>query len=425
MLAVVDPLDAEHTDPFAGKAEFFDGHYRSIRGRVRLELVLERLLAALPPAPGRVLDAGGGTGAYAIPLAAAGYDVTLLDPSEEWLEMAGKRAEEAGVSLTLVPGRVEEAVELVGGGPAFDAVLCHAVLMYVEDPEVALRAVRHVAREGAVLSTLEKNRDGLAMRPGFAGDLSEARRALDSPMAAGRLGIMNRAFRVGEVRQMMVRTGWRPVSWAGVRLFSDPHVDDGPDESDVAQWLDLEREVAGRDPYRRVARLLHTLAVAIPPQAADVDAVQAASYARAEGSTREAWPEADALRGAALNEFLERKGYGMLATTRPDGRPHAAMVAFCVRDGLVYLPAMAGAVRVRNLLHDPRASFVVSEGEGADHRAVVVEGDVELVSDPRALLNDWLGEAWRVKFDSDLAAWATDVAVLRPTRVLSHDASND
>jgi hypothetical protein len=56
---------------------------------------------------------------------------------------------------------------------------------------------------------------------------------------------------------------------------------------------------------------------------------------------------------------------------------------------------------------------------------VVVEGDVELVSDPRALLNDWLGEAWRVKFDSDLAAWATDVAVLRPTRVLSHDASND
>jgi len=26
MLAVVDPLDAEHTDPFAGKAEFFDGH---------------------------------------------------------------------------------------------------------------------------------------------------------------------------------------------------------------------------------------------------------------------------------------------------------------------------------------------------------------------------------------------------------------
>jgi len=68
---------------------------------------------------------------------------------------------------------------------------------------------------------------------------------------------------------------------------------------------------------------------------------------------------------------------------------------------------------------------VVSEGEGADHRAVVVEGDVELVSDPRALLNDWLGEAWRGKFDSDLAAWATDVAVLRPTRVLSHDASND
>jgi PPOX class probable F420-dependent enzyme len=416
-------MASEDIDPFAGKAEFFDGHYRSIRGRVRLELVLERLQRAMPPAPARILDAGGGTGAYAIPLAAAGHSVTLLDPSEEWLEVAGKRAAEAGVALTLVPGRVEEAVELLGGGEAFDAVLCHAVLMYLDDPAAALRALRHVARDGSVLSNLEKNRDGLSMRPGFAGDVAEARRVLDSPMAAGRLGIVNRAFRVGEVRQMMVRTGWRPVSWAGVRLFSDPHTDDEPGQAEVEAWLELEREVAGRDPYRQVARLLHTLAVAVPPQAQEVDAVQSASFAHAGGSTREAWPEADSLQGAALREFLERKGYGMLATTRPDGRPHAAMVAFVVRDGRLYLPAMAGAVRIRNLERDPRASFVVSEGEGPDHRAVVIEGDVELVPDPAGLLNAWLAEAWRAKFGSDLASWATEVAVLLPTRVLSHDAS--
>jgi 2-polyprenyl-3-methyl-5-hydroxy-6-metoxy-1,4-benzoquinol methylase len=55
-------------------------------GAVRLDLVLERLQGRLPPPPARVIDVGGGTGALAVPLAAAGYEVTLIDASEEWLD---------------------------------------------------------------------------------------------------------------------------------------------------------------------------------------------------------------------------------------------------------------------------------------------------------------------------------------------------
>ena len=56
-------------DRFAGRADGFDEHYTEPRGRVRLDLVLERLNHALPSPPARILDAGGGTGAFAIPLA--------------------------------------------------------------------------------------------------------------------------------------------------------------------------------------------------------------------------------------------------------------------------------------------------------------------------------------------------------------------
>ena len=44
--------------------------------RIRTWEILQRFL---PPAPSRVLDVGGGTGVYALPLTAAGYDVDLVD----------------------------------------------------------------------------------------------------------------------------------------------------------------------------------------------------------------------------------------------------------------------------------------------------------------------------------------------------------
>lgn len=44
--------------------------------RIRTWEIMERYL---PPAPARVLDVGGGTGVYALPLCARGYRVDLID----------------------------------------------------------------------------------------------------------------------------------------------------------------------------------------------------------------------------------------------------------------------------------------------------------------------------------------------------------
>ena len=115
------------TDRFAGKADWFDSHYESTRGRVRLSLVLERLRSGLPTPPARILDAGGGTGAFAIPLAKDGYDVTLLDASAEWIQLASEKAARSGLSVACILGAVEDASDAVQ--PPFDAILCHAVLM--------------------------------------------------------------------------------------------------------------------------------------------------------------------------------------------------------------------------------------------------------------------------------------------------------
>jgi S-adenosylmethionine-dependent methyltransferase len=409
----VNPSD----DPFSGKAAFFDRHYREgTRGRMRLELVLERLRRALPPPPATVLDAGGGTGAFAIPLARDGYDVTVLDRSDEWLEVAARNGRDAGVDLRLVHGSAESAPEAASG--PFDAVLCHTVLIYAEDPGRVLGALREVARDGAVLSSLEKNRDALPVRPAREGDFGEALRVMDDPIATGRIAIPNRALSIGELRSAMVATRWLPTSWAGIRTYSDG-VLEPLDARTFDTAMTLERKAAVRDPHRRLGRLLHVRARAWQPQT--LDAIQARSLEGAGPGTRESWPASSALVSTALDEFLERKRYAALSTTHPSGRPHSTMVAYCVRDGRIWLPTVSGAQRLRNVAAEPSASMLVTEGERDEHVAVLIEGHTTVHDDPGSLLGAWLGREWRTRHGTELD-WAGAVIELIPNKILSFAA---
>jgi len=251
---ILRPILPDVRDRFASKARWFDEHYATTRGRVRLALVLERIRRRLPEPPARILDAGGGTGAFAIPLAMDGQDVTLLDPSSEWLDRARANALHAGVEIRFVKGSAEEAASVVE--PGFDAALCHAVLMYSDDPRIGLAQLRSVVRPGGGLSLLEKNADAIALRPGLEGSYAEAERLLHDRVSAGRLGVENRAHTLEEWDSMLRETGWTVVESAGVRLFSDLAPDDLSDD-ELESLLSLEREAGTIESYRRVSRLVH------------------------------------------------------------------------------------------------------------------------------------------------------------------------
>src|ERR1700710_1073770 len=48
--------------------------------------------------PLRVLDVGGGSGMFAVPLARLGHDITVVDPSADALATLHRRAQNAGVA---------------------------------------------------------------------------------------------------------------------------------------------------------------------------------------------------------------------------------------------------------------------------------------------------------------------------------------
>src|SRR6188472_2295605 len=82
-----------------------------------------------------VLDTGGGTGNFAVPVARLGHRVTVVDPSPDALFALERRAAEAGVADLVrgVQGDAQGLLDVVEQD-AYDVVLCHGVLEYVDDP---------------------------------------------------------------------------------------------------------------------------------------------------------------------------------------------------------------------------------------------------------------------------------------------------
>ncbi len=119
---------------------------------------------------------------------------------------------------------------------------------------------------------------------------------------------------------------------------------------------------------------------------------------------------------AALEAFLGRSLTGVLATTTRQGHAQARPVGFVVCAGAFWFASVAGG-RLANLERMPWASFVVSEGDGAGHSALAVDGPVEIAAQP----GEEVLERWQARFGKR-PVWAAAWLELRPERLFSHRA---
>lgn len=256
-------MTRDSTDEWAAHVEtFVDHHYSSLRGRVRTHVIDQHLAAHLAPGA-RIVDVGGGAGNQSIPLARRGHEVTIADPSPAMLD----RAREA---LAEEPPEVQERVRLVRcsgeDAPAtlretFDGVLCHGVVMYVEEPDPFVGALAVLAAPGGAVSIVAKNADVLAARPAQEGRWADALAAFDADRQVNGLGIDTRADRVDDLSALLARHGVDPVAWYGVRLFTDAWSPDRRAEDPEEDVLAVELEASRRDPYRQLSRLFHLVGV--------------------------------------------------------------------------------------------------------------------------------------------------------------------
>lgn len=239
------------------------------RGSVRTAVVWEALRAALAratAATGRdqldILDAGGGTGGFAVPLALLGHGVTVVDPNLDSLAALERRSAEAEVRDRVRPvqGDAADLLDVVDAD-SFDVVLCHSVLEVVDDPGAAVAAVAATVRVGGALSLLAANRTAGVVHRAVAGKFDEAMRVLTDP--SGRANDTDqRRFSLAELHQLVTDAGLVVHGSHGVRVFADLLPGAGMDSDPLAieALLKLEAAVAELPEFRDLATQLHVLA---------------------------------------------------------------------------------------------------------------------------------------------------------------------
>ncbi len=228
---------------------------------VRYTLVARQLEEHLPSPPARVADVGGGAGQQAIPLARKGYEVTILDPSPMMLREARRtltsEGEDVRRRMSLVQGEGEQAAELLGR-ESFDAVLCHGVLMYLEDPRPMIQELAAIGRPGALVCVLARMPPRwpcvLHSKPATR---TRCRRSTPTGISVVS-GVETRGDTVEGLSALFEEAGLEVVRWYGVRVFTD-HLGDQDPGTDLPEVLELEWQASRRDPYRSVARLIHLI----------------------------------------------------------------------------------------------------------------------------------------------------------------------
>ncbi len=231
-----------------------------------------------------VVDVGGGTGGFAVPLARAGHSVMVVDASPDALAALTRRAAEAGVAerVWAVQGDADSLADLVEPGEA-DLVLCHSVLEVVDAPSDVASALAGTLRSGGAASVLVANRAAAVLARAMSGQLDIAAAALADPDGrAGDRDTLRRRYDVESATALLTKAGLTVDEVHGVRVVADlvpggfarpPGASQrgtseertGPRPRDTGErepdaLVAFELAASGRSPYRDIASQLHLLA---------------------------------------------------------------------------------------------------------------------------------------------------------------------
>jgi S-adenosylmethionine-dependent methyltransferase len=248
------------SERFQCGADQYAAYLETPEGRLRSDLAFANLQDFLPlPAKDSwcALDLGCGTGATAIRLARLGIHVTLLDSSQEMLDIAKRATQEARATDTTALKK-GDAAQLANLFPpqSFDLILCHNVLEYLDDPIIVLCCAARALRDSsAILSILVRNQAGEVLKAAVqAGDLAAAENNLTAEWGRESLyGGRVRLFTSCSLQTMLKAASLAVIAERGVRVLAD-YLPPGISRSaDYERIFELERKLGSRPEYAAVA----------------------------------------------------------------------------------------------------------------------------------------------------------------------------
>jgi SAM-dependent methyltransferase len=208
-----------------------------------------------------VVDVGGGTGGFAVPLAEAGHRVTVVDASPDALAALTRRAAEAGVAdrVAAVQGDGDRLADLIPQSQA-DLVLCHSLLEIVDDPAEVVAGLAATLRPGGALSLVVASRAAAVLSRAMGGHLDAAAALLTDPQGrAGPGDKLRRRFDANGAAALLTAAGLSVEKIHGVRVVADL-VPGSVADGDPDALLAFETLASELPPYRDIATQLHLYA---------------------------------------------------------------------------------------------------------------------------------------------------------------------
>jgi len=241
-------------------AAFYDvvsGDYNETHKRRFCDSVLEYFIEQyLPKPPLHIIDIGGGTGRFAIPLSEKGYWVLLYDISEGMIKSAKSIAESRGAKLEYSQGTATDLSGIVS--ESFDAIICvNEVLNYCGNYRRALSESYRVLKNGGIFMGSVAN---LFMRATSQEltqpDIELFRESMETGnryISWGDVGFghVTHDFTAPELKSALEKTGFRNLKILGVFNLLGKHFNNTEvlDKLDRAAFFRLQLEYAQRPEY--------------------------------------------------------------------------------------------------------------------------------------------------------------------------------
>lgn len=239
---------------------FKDQIYGSTKGRIRQAIIESSYLKVMPElasgASLKVLDGGGGLGQMSQWLLGLGHQVDYFDVSQEMLNRTRQLLDDPaeagqwqGVQASILDYQPRHAMDLV---------VVHAVLEWLEQPQLALEKAIGWLKPGGFMGLMVYNRHMLVMRNLMRGTLKKVKNDQLGGDGQGLTPI--NPLDPTEVRGWLEAAGLEVSLQAGVRTFSDltePVVLSWYEEQDI---IDMERQLCEQAPYRDLGRYVLFLA---------------------------------------------------------------------------------------------------------------------------------------------------------------------
>jgi ubiquinone/menaquinone biosynthesis C-methylase UbiE len=202
------------------KAPYYDGEYKTLYDELYREITWDNMVRFLPDSTDSViLDIGGGTGEWAIPLAKKGYTVVLADISRGMLRQARLKCEAEGLE-NVAFNRVDICDMSCYSDEHFDLVLIQGdPLSYCSDAVKAVRESWRVLKKDTFCIASVDNRFRMITTLLTRGMWTELDEFLDKGTAVFQTGFTIRYFSPQELTTLMEDAGFQPVRLIGKPIF--------------------------------------------------------------------------------------------------------------------------------------------------------------------------------------------------------------